>query len=692
MPTKTRKRSRPGLDTPELAALANYIRERKCVLFVGAGLSRAAGLPDWGSLMRTIVDRTKLESATPEAAQELEALFDRGKYIELADQCRELLSPGYFHTLLREILGQTTSPTELHRAIVETPYACIVTTNFDTLLEDAYARHSGRGLPRTPTGTELANQGTLLLDGAFFILKAHGTLQHDESMVFTADDYRRITYDNPAFQSFLSALLLSHAVLFVGYSLNDPNFRLLLDSQLTTFDGEVPSRYAVMAGVGPVESDLMWRTARIRVLSYPVGQHEYVGQVLRTLADRSSVDALGARQTPAVRTTLGMPEQIPTYQLAIRGRGGQFDFGFRNGTSTEPLSARGDGDDEWWATEAAVPDWSQLIASLPASYAAATATGAGIAAIGLILAQVVPVRVRDWLSRIPTEAVLSLDLTPDAEIFPWEWTQIEHEPISQRVALVRRPAGMSSTARGRPFAGKPLRALVVGDPSARSKPAIPLPGALHEARRVAGVLRRSKATVRLLVQQEATYARVMHELRTGWYDVVHFAGHAWFDASESYIALHDGQVRASELVSAFNKHPPSLVMLNSHYTTHLPVFTDASDVRYPPRPSIGDALQLLASKRRGFTQLAARSGVGAFIGCFGSPGDECARRFAVEVYTSMMRGVGVAHAVRAARQELASISLDQTYLYYTVSGYGDVVLSAPARRPRGGGARRRRGA
>src|SRR4051812_18801549 len=136
MPTKHRRRPAPGsnLDTPELAALSNYIRERKCVLFVGAGLSRDAGLPDWRRLMRTILDKTKSESATPEAAGELEALFDRGKYIELADQCRELLSPGYFHAILRQLLGGPVQPTDLHRAIVETPYACIVTTNFDTLL------------------------------------------------------------------------------------------------------------------------------------------------------------------------------------------------------------------------------------------------------------------------------------------------------------------------------------------------------------------------------------------------------------------------------------------------------------------------------------------------------------------------------------------------------------------------------
>jgi len=675
-----RRPSRPALDTPELAALANYVREGKCVLFVGAGLSRAAGLPDWATLMQTVVGETTM--AVPGARDELQTLLARGKYIELADQCRELLGPGYFHTLLRKILGTKARRTALHRAIVETPYASIVTTNFDTLLEDAYARYSGRGLPRTPTGTELANQGTLLLDGAFFILKAHGTLQRDDSLVFTADDYRRITYDNPAFQSFLSALLLSHAVLFVGYSLNDPNFRLLLDSQLTTFDGEVPSRYAVMPGVGPVESDLMWRTARIRVLSYPAGQHEYVGRVLRTLAARASVDAMGTRQARKARATLGRPAELPTYQLAIRGRGGQFDFGFRFAASPDPLSARGDADDEWWATEAAVLDWTQLASSLPDAYVVGTANAAGLAAIGLMLAQVVPARVRDWLTRIPANAVLALDLTPDAEIFPWEWTQIEHQALGRRAAVVRRPGGMSAAARGRPFVGTPLRALIVGDPSAMSREPMPLPGSLEEARRVARVLRRSKAAVCLLVQKKATYARVMHELRTGWYDVVHFAGHAWFDDSESYLALHDGRVRASELVSAFNRHPPSLVMLNSHYTAHLPVFTKVGHVQYPPSPSIGDTLQLLASKRRGFTQLAARSGVGAFIGCIGNPGDEGAQGFAVRLYAHLMQGTAVAHAVRAAREEQAATSPEQTHMYYTVSGYGDVALGAPPTRVR----------
>jgi hypothetical protein len=55
----------------------------------------------------------------------------------------------------------------LHQTIVKTPYPCVITTNFDTLLEEAYAKWSGRGMPKAPTGMELIRHGTLLLDGAF---------------------------------------------------------------------------------------------------------------------------------------------------------------------------------------------------------------------------------------------------------------------------------------------------------------------------------------------------------------------------------------------------------------------------------------------------------------------------------------------------------------------------------------------
>jgi hypothetical protein len=193
-------------------------------------------------------------------------------------------------------------PTEIHRTIVATPYACVLTTNFDSLIEDAYASWGRHGRPKAPTGVELSDHGTLLLDRTFFVLKAHGTLEDSESLVFTSEDYRRISFATPAFQAVLSAIFLSYAVLIVGYSLGDPNVRLLFDAQPTTFGAEVPPRYAIMGGVSDVERSC-WRTARIRTIAYPEGQHEIVPQISAYLAAVESTPDAGQRgRSPKSRT------------------------------------------------------------------------------------------------------------------------------------------------------------------------------------------------------------------------------------------------------------------------------------------------------------------------------------------------------------------------------------------------------
>ena len=70
----------------------------------------------------------------------------------------------------------------------------------------------------------------------------------------------------------MSAILLTRSVLMVGYSMRDPDFRLLLDRQLSHFRGFAPERYALMRRVNSVEREVLWRTANIRVISYE--EHE----------------------------------------------------------------------------------------------------------------------------------------------------------------------------------------------------------------------------------------------------------------------------------------------------------------------------------------------------------------------------------------------------------------------------------
>src|SRR5262245_45746290 len=113
-----------------------------------------------------------------------------------------------------------------------------------------------------------------------------------------------------------SALLLTKAVLFIGYSLNDPDFRLLLDRQLTVFRGNIPDRYALMSGVGRVERDVLWRTARIRVISYDEGKHEQVLEFLRELQTQVAGTPAVAAAPPPQAAVPAPPPPAPAARSA----------------------------------------------------------------------------------------------------------------------------------------------------------------------------------------------------------------------------------------------------------------------------------------------------------------------------------------------------------------------------------------
>ena len=255
-----------------------------------------AGLPSWGRLLRIMVEQVK--AGIPDApAEELESLLERNKFLEVAEYCKDQLGKNQFASILAENVSGRDSPIpEAHRLIANTPFAGVITTNYDKLLERGYVE-SGKGMPKTPTPDDTAMLGPLLFQGGFYILKAHGDIDRVDNVVLTASDYRRISHANPAFEALFSAILLTKTVLFVGYSLNDPDFNLLLDRVLTHFKGYLPERYALMTGLGKIEADILFRATGLRVIPYenPDGRHEQVVTFLRDLQRATSPEPVAAR-------------------------------------------------------------------------------------------------------------------------------------------------------------------------------------------------------------------------------------------------------------------------------------------------------------------------------------------------------------------------------------------------------------
>jgi SIR2-like protein len=183
-------------------------------LFVGAGLSTAAGLPTWNDLL------------VPLAAE----IGVAGEFADLPllAEYYEQNAPGRrpaLETHLRNALSAYRTPAESHHLIAKLPIDEIWTTNFDPLLETAAPDAS------------VAAQDNDALDigtGRRTIIKMHGSLSLDTTPtwtsppVITRSDFEEYEDTHPRMWALLRASYLTSTTLFLGFSFADPNIDVLL--------------------------------------------------------------------------------------------------------------------------------------------------------------------------------------------------------------------------------------------------------------------------------------------------------------------------------------------------------------------------------------------------------------------------------------------------------------------------------
>jgi len=660
--------------------LVRHLRDGRLVLFAGAGLSATAGLPTWGPLLKLLVDTTVAETmASAQAAADLERLHEAGKWLQVADHCRDELGERYISLLGKELRGDTIPIPDAHRLAMRLPFAAWVTTNYDKLLERAYTAERG-GLAKTLTHLDADTLGTLLFDDVPYILKAHGDIDKPQSIVFTSRDYRELIHGNAAFSTAFSAVLLTRALLFVGYSISDPDFNLLLDRQLVTFRGFVPERYALMSEVGEVERSYLWRVARIRVIEYPKDRHESVTQFFRQLAEETetSTDTPAPLPTPAPQFTAPAPaasrggtqpaeppgtdaSEPRMLQLGIRMTGTGFEASLQEGL------------ERILPGEGRPVDWTALLDAFRVAGKNRLLDGGKqtISALSSALAEAIDgPALRELRTRleIPGDVRVALDLDAGAGHFPWEYLRLHDELLCLRAAVSREPVGISAAARGRPALDLPLRALVIGNPSGGP---LSLPGAEAEARDLARTIEEiDGARCRLLLGDDATLDGLREALQSDRPHIVHFAGHAWFEADEPFLMLADGRLLVGMLRPWIARNPPALMVLNSHFTSFVP-----PGIEEAPKDVAEQALQAGLAGKAGFADLAMRAGVAAFIGTFsGAISDDGARIFAVEFYRELFSGRCITDAAWIARRK-ALTDQDATSLAYSI--HGDEQLHIP---------------
>ncbi len=229
----------------QIEAIRKLNKENKLVIFVGAGVSRNSGVCSWWELVKEmalkinyndICDKCEMKSLIcSECGENLQLCsFDnyncQYRYYFSSDEFLKI--PQYFYEekgkeeyfgFLKKKFCNNYKSNAIDEIIVDLAPEHIITTNYDHLIENVKS-------PSISDYVVVKNDSDLLSEknGRKYIIKMHGDINDIENIVLKEDDYLNYSKNHELIETYIKSLLIDKIFLFVGYSLNDNNLKLIL--------------------------------------------------------------------------------------------------------------------------------------------------------------------------------------------------------------------------------------------------------------------------------------------------------------------------------------------------------------------------------------------------------------------------------------------------------------------------------
>ena len=294
----------PEYPLPEVPAdLVKACLDDECVLYAGSGLSAQVGFETWIPFLAGLLDWAKKGALIDRSfASSLEEAMQEGDYNSVADSIvravssdREALS-NYLRSLFYR---KTIELPKTHQVLKQIPFAALLTTNFDNLLELTFDKSSDEVL--TPSDadrllSELSNK-------KFFLLKLYGKIETPDTLLLSPAQYLQASQENVLFSQFMENLFFSRTILFVGASLEGISDYL----SAIKFRGTTPPRrhfclIDVKGTAWRAKANILESRYNIQVLPFTASEdYGEVGQFLEELHRQVIVSKQGTEPVVANR-------------------------------------------------------------------------------------------------------------------------------------------------------------------------------------------------------------------------------------------------------------------------------------------------------------------------------------------------------------------------------------------------------
>jgi len=215
-----------------ISEYGKWLEQGTAALFIGAGLSKQAGYPDWRALLKDIAAELHVD-----LDQEHDLAGVVQWFINKSGKTRARIGQ-----VVKDNFADKTDVPANHRILARLPVRHIWTTNYDRLIERAWElqrRHIDVKALRSDLNISDSWADTTLY-------KMHGTVAHPAEIVIATDDYELYRRQRGGFLQLLNGHLIGLHFLFLGFSFRDPNIGHLLGLIRETMDETPTQHYAIV--------------------------------------------------------------------------------------------------------------------------------------------------------------------------------------------------------------------------------------------------------------------------------------------------------------------------------------------------------------------------------------------------------------------------------------------------------------
>lgn len=280
------------------------LASRDAALFVGAGISRAAGFVDWKALLREIATDLGLD-------------VDRETDLVALTQfhVNQRGTRSHINQVLIDELTKGAAITPIHEIMARLPVDTVWTTNYDELIERAFEA-AGKTVDVKRT---IPNLAQLRRGKDVTLYKMHGCVTQPDEAVITKDDYEGYDRKRSLFSDSFKGDLIEKTFLFLGFSFIDPNIEQIFARVRTLLGTNQREHFCVMRraprphglkGKELADFEYEQRKAehqssdlrRFGIQTLWIDEYAHLEPLLRALAayvDRSTVFVSGAAADPA---------------------------------------------------------------------------------------------------------------------------------------------------------------------------------------------------------------------------------------------------------------------------------------------------------------------------------------------------------------------------------------------------------